>query len=170
MKAGVISSHARWLTLATSLLCAGALADDLGSPKAYPRALAAADSQRLAAAIQRNVSPLTPAVPALLGAHGAIKFQRLLGEIFLAMDAYAHAEDHLRRAHAIAIAVGNAEDAAAAAVDLGEIALLTGRYDRAEQLSNDLAQLAARADLPWAQAKAEEYLGVVAGPPGPNGG
>lgn len=162
MKAGVISSHARWLTLATSLLCTGALADSLGDPKAYPRALAAADSQRLATVIQRNVSPLTPAVPALVGTHGAIKFQRLLGGIFLAMDAYANAEDHLRRAHVIATAVGDAEDAAAVAVDLGEIALLTGHYDRAEQLSNDLAQLAARANLPWAQAKAEEYLGVVA--------
>ena len=162
MKAGVISAHARWLTLATSLLCAGALADGRGDPKAYPRALAAADSQRLAAAIERNLSPLTPVVPAVIGPYGAIKFQRLLGDIFLALDSYASAENHLRRAHAMAIAIGDDRDAAAAAVDRGEIAILTGQYDHVERLSNDLAQLAARANLPWAQAKAEEYLGVVA--------
>ncbi|MBS0487460.1 MAG: GGDEF domain-containing protein [Proteobacteria bacterium] len=162
MKAGVTSCHALWLTLATSLLCALALADGLGDPKAYPRALAASDSQRVAAAIERNVSPLTPAVPALIGPYGAIKFQRLLGGIFLALDSYASAEKHLRRAHEMATAIGDAEDAAAAAVDRGEIAILTGHYDDVERLSNDLAQLATRADLPWAQAKAEEYLGVVA--------
>lgn len=162
MKAGVTSCHALWLTLATSLLCALALADGLGDPKSYPRALAASDSQRVAAAIERNVSPLMPAVPALIGPYGAIKFQRLLGGIFLALDSYASAEKHLRRAHEMATAIGDAEDAAAAAVDRGEIAILTGHYDDVERLSNDLAQLATRADLPWAQAKAEEYLGVVA--------
>lgn len=162
MKAGVISSHTRWLTLAACLLCAGAFADGPGDPASYPRALAAANSQRLAAAIERNVSPLTPAVPALMGTRGAIDFQRLLGGILHALDSYTSAENHLRRAYEIATSVGDAEDAAAAAVNLGEIALLTGHYDRAEQLSNDLAQLAERANLPWAQAKAEEYLGVVA--------
>lgn len=162
MMAGVTSCHARWLTLAAWLLPAAALADGMGALTAYPRALAAADSQRLATAIERNVSPLTPAVTALVGPYGAIAFERLLGGTFLALDAYASADDCLRRAYAIADAVGDAEDAAAAAVDRGEIAILTGHYDRAEQLSNDLAQLATRASLPWAQAKAEEYLGVVA--------
>ena len=162
MKAGVTSSHALWLAFAACLLCAGAFAGGQVAPGTYPRALAAADSQRLAAAIERNVSPLTPAVPALAGPYGAIAFQRLLGGVFLALDSYASAENHLRRAYEIATAVGDAEDAAAAAVDRGEIALLTGNYDRAEHLSNDLAQLAASANLPWAQAKAEEYLGVVA--------
>ncbi|HZW50370.1 MAG TPA: diguanylate cyclase [Rudaea sp.] len=162
MKTGLFLSRARWLAFAACLLSAAAFADASVAAAAYPRALAAADSQRLAAAIERNVAPLTPAVPALVGAHGAIKFQRLLGGVFLALDAYANAENHLRRAHEIAIAVGDAEDASAAAVDLGEIALLTGHYDRAEKLSNDLVQLATTANLPWAQAKAEEYLGVVA--------
>ncbi|MDE2256554.1 MAG: GGDEF domain-containing protein [Xanthomonadaceae bacterium] len=162
MKAGVTPSHARWLTFAAMVLSASVLAGGRGDPEAYPRARAAATSQRLAAAIERNVSPLTPAVPALVGARGAIEFQRLLGGIFLAMDSYASAENHLRRAYAIATAIGDAEDAAAAAIDRGEIALLTGQYDRAERLSSDLAQLATGANLPWAQAKAEEYLGVVA--------
>lgn len=163
MKAvGVISSHACWLAFAACLLSVGAFADGTPQPETYPRALAAADSQRLAAVIERNASPLTPAVPALVGARGAIEFERLLGGIFLSLDAYASAENHLRRAYQIASAVGDSDVAAAAAVDLGEIALLTGNYERAELLSNDLAKLAARANLPWAQAKAEEYLGVVA--------
>ena len=162
MKAGVTSCHALVLAFSACLLSAGAFAEGPSPSEAYPRALAAATSQRLAAALERNVSPLTPAVPALIGPYGAITFQRLLGGIFLALDSYASAENHLRRAHEMAIAVGDAEDAAAAAVDRGEIALLTGNYDRAEQLSNDLAQLAMRENLRWAQAKAEEYLGVVA--------
>ena len=162
MKAGVTSCHALGLTFSACLLSAGAFAAAADDSNAYPRALAAADSQRLAAAIERNVAPLTPAVPALVGPYGAVTFQRLLGGIFLALDSYANAENHLRRAHELATAVGDAEDAAAAAVDRGEIALLTGKYDRAEQLSKNLAQLATRANLPWAQAKAEEYLGVVA--------
>ncbi len=162
MKTGLTSNHTRWLAFAACLLSAAAFADGLGAPKTYPRALAAAHSQRLAAAIERNVTPLTPAIPALIGAYGAIKFQRLLGGIFLALDAYATAETHLHRAHEAATALNDADDAAAAAVDLGEIAILTGHYDRVERLSNDLAQLATRADLPWAQATAEEYLGVVA--------
>jgi diguanylate cyclase (GGDEF)-like protein len=162
MKAGVISGHARGLVFAACLLSAGASADGIGGPGDYPRALAAVDSQRLAAVIERNVSPLQPVIPALTGARGAIAFHRLLGGIFLALDSYASAENHLRRAHATALAVGDADDAAATAVNLGEIALLTGHYDRAEQLSSDLARLATDANLPWAQAKAEEYLGVVA--------
>ncbi len=89
MKAGVTSCHALWLTFTACLLSAGAFADGPGHSEAYPRALAAADSQRLAAAMERNVSPLTPAVHAFGGQYGAVAFQRLLGGIFLALDSYA---------------------------------------------------------------------------------
>ncbi|MBS0556818.1 MAG: diguanylate cyclase [Proteobacteria bacterium] len=153
---------ARWLACAALALSTSVLANNPVDPAAYPRALAAADSQRLAAVIEDNLAPLAPAVPAIIGTRGAITFERLLGGTFLALDSYATAEKHLRRAQTMAMAFDDPDDAAASAVSRGEIAILTGNYDRAESLSNDLAQLAARANLPWAQATAEEYLGVVA--------
>ena len=162
MKAGVTTGRAHWLLFMASMLCASAFAEAPAGSATYPRALAAADSQKLAAAIERNVSPLAPAVPALIGPLGSIRFERLLGGVFLALDSYGNAETHYRRAQAMAATFDEPADAAASAISRGEIAILTGDYDRAEKLSNELVQLAARADLPWAQAKAEEYLGVVA--------
>ena len=116
MKAGVTSCHALWLTFTACLLSAGAFTDGPAYSEAYPRALAAADSQRLAAVIERNVAPLTPALHALGGPYGAIAFERLLGGTFLALDAYASADDHLRRAYALALLADAKDDAAASAM------------------------------------------------------
>lgn len=162
MKAGILTWRTRWPLFAAAILCASAFASVAQGSTTYPRALAAADSQNLASALERNVSPLAPAVPALIGPLGSIGFERLLGGVFLALDSYSNADIHYRRAQAMATAFDRPADAAASAISRGEIAILTGDYARAENLSNELEQLAARADLPWAQAKAEEYLGVVA--------
>ncbi|MBS0569511.1 MAG: GGDEF domain-containing protein [Proteobacteria bacterium] len=162
MNANATLRHVRRLACVAILLSAGTAVRAAPPAETYPRAQMAANLQRLAALIDHQISPLKVMVPALIGVHGAITFQRLFGEFFFALDAYPLAEAYLHRAQDLASASGDAGDAARAAISRGRIALITGHYDRAEAMSNDLSRFAAGANLPWAQAKAEEYFGVVA--------
>jgi diguanylate cyclase (GGDEF)-like protein len=131
------------------------------SAVAFPHAEAAATAQRLAAALDRSLTPFTPAIPALTGRRGEVAIENALGNIQRALDAYPLAEAHWQRAQQAALASGDDAAAAQIAIARGEIALIVGDYTRAESLSNELSQLAARANLVWADASAEEYLGVL---------
>ncbi len=128
---------------------------------AYPHADAAATAQRLAAGLDQSLAPFTLAIPALTGLRGKVAIENALGNILRALDAYPLAEAHWQRAQQAALATGNDATAAQIAIARGEIALIVGDYARAESLSNQLSQLAARANLLWAEASAEEYLGVL---------
>ncbi len=127
----------------------------------YPRADTAATAQRLATALDRSLAAFVPAIPALAGRRGQIAIEDALGNFFRALDAYPLAETHWKRAQQAALAYGDDAAAADIAIARDEIALLIGDYTHAQNLSNELAQLAERAHLDWAQASAEEYLGVL---------
>ena len=127
----------------------------------YPHAEAAATAQRLAAGLDQSLAPFSPAIPALTGLRGQVAIENALGNILRALDAYPLAEAHWQRAQQAALASGADAAAAQIAIARGEIALIVGDYARAESLSNGLSQLAARANLVWADASAEEYLGVL---------
>lgn len=128
---------------------------------AYPHAQAAANAQALAQFIQDSSAAFIPALPALIGARGTAACEMNLGRVFRALDAYALAEAHLRHAFELAMRLGDLRQAAQIAVARGEVALITGHYDRAESVSRELSALARDAQLPIAAATAQEYLGVV---------
>jgi diguanylate cyclase (GGDEF)-like protein len=129
--------------------------------ESYPRADAAGTAQAFSATLDNCIDPLLPLIPALGGMRGEILVENLLGDVFRAIDAYAYAETHLARAQRAALAIDDAVDAAEILIARGEIALLKGDYTHAEGLSHELVQLAQREQLAWAEAAAEEYLGVL---------
>jgi diguanylate cyclase (GGDEF)-like protein len=143
------------------VLGSAVLATSAGAQSIYPHAQAAINAQHLATAIESAFAPFAPVVPTLFGHAGGIEYHRFFGRLFRALDAYTLAERHLQRANAMALATGNATTAAETDIARGEIALVTGHYDRADRISRSLTQLATEAQLPWAAATAEEYLGVV---------
>lgn len=128
---------------------------------AYPHADAAVTAQQLAAALDRSIAAFSPAIPALAGLRGQIVIEDTIGNILRALDAYPLAELHWQRAQAAALATGQDRAAAEISIARGEIALITGDYGHAESLANELAQAAKRTHLVWADASAEEYLGVL---------
>src|ERR1043165_1907183 len=127
----------------------------------YPRADAAATSQRFAATLDESLRGVLPLLAAIGGTRGQVAVESLLGDVFRAIDTYANAEAHLQRAQRAALAAGHLHDAARILTARGEIALLQGDYTHAEGLSHELVQLAQREHLEWAEASAEEYLGVL---------
>jgi len=143
------------LALACLFAAAGAGAES------YPRADAAAASQRLAATLDQSLAGILPLVPAVGGRRGEMLVEHLLGDVFRAIDVYSFAETHLQRAQRAALAVDATYEACDILVARGEISLLRGDYTRAEGLSHELMQLAQRENLDWAEASAEEYLGVL---------
>ena len=148
---GVRAALAGLCLFASAALCASS----------YPRADAAASAQRFAATLDQSLQWLLPAVPALGGQRGEVLLERLLGNTFRAIDAYVYAEAHLQRAQRAALALDDVAAAADILAARGEIALLQGDYTHAEGLSHELVQLAQRERLTWAEATAEEYLGVL---------
>jgi diguanylate cyclase (GGDEF)-like protein len=129
--------------------------------QSYPRADAAATAQHFAVTMDQSLGGVMPLVPTLFGLRGEVVAEWWLGNVFRAIDAYAFAEGRLLRAQRAALGVGNTTDAADILVARGEIALLRGDYTHAEGLSHELVQLAQREHLFWAEASAEEYLGVL---------
>jgi diguanylate cyclase (GGDEF)-like protein len=158
---GTFQRYARVVLWCSCLAWTAAANAQSDSAVAYPHADAAATAQRLAAALDHSLAPFTPAIPALAGRRGEVAIENALGNILRALDAYPQAEAHWQRAQRAALASGNDAAAAQIAIARGEIALIVGDYARAESLSNDLSRLAARANLVWADASAEEYLGVL---------
>lgn len=145
------------IALAGACLIAAAAA----AAQSYPRADAAATAQRLAATLEQTMHGLLPLATTLGGARGEALVENLFGEVFRAIDAYSYAEAHLQRAQRAALAVNDTNDAARILIERGEVALLRGDYTHAEGLSHELVQLAQRERLEWAEASAEEYLGVL---------
>ena len=145
------------LTLALACLLIGSHA----GAQNYPRADAAATAQRFSAALDESLRGLLPLAATLGGVRGELLVEDFLGDVFRAIDAYSYAEAHLQRAQRAALAVDDTFHAAGILVARGEIALLRGDYTHAEALSNELVQLAQRERLEWAEASAEEYLGVL---------
>lgn len=150
--------HRCCIGLAFALACACASGTTI--PESYPRAQAAIHALQLGAAIERGLGPLTPAVPALFGTHGAIAWQRLLGGAEHALGNYDLAEAHWLQAQRLALAYGDVGTAAEILELRGEQAAVSD-YARTERISNELAQLAERARLPSAHADAEYFLGIV---------
>jgi diguanylate cyclase (GGDEF)-like protein len=140
---------------------AAAASGQTDSDNTYPHAAAAATAQRLAAALDRSLAPFSAAIPALTGLRGEVAIENALGNVLRALDAYPLAESHWQRAQRAALARGDDAAAAQIAIARGEIALIIGDYARAESLSNELSRLATQANLVWANASAEEYLGVL---------
>ncbi|MEP6939731.1 MAG: diguanylate cyclase [Rudaea sp.] len=125
------------------------------------RADAAAISQSLAFAIDGWASAFAPAAPGLVGTGGRVAFEVLLGGVFRAFDAYGLADNHLATAQRIALADADIETAAEIAIVRGEVALIRGDYASVETLSGELNDFGRKAGLRWAEAKGEEYIGVI---------
>jgi len=150
------STRCAWLALTGAFLFAPG-----AGAQTYPRAQAAAAAQHFAITLDQTLSGVAPLYRALGGLRGEAALEALLGDTFRAIDAYPLAELHLARAHAAALGAEIDVYAARILVARGEIALLMGDYAHAEAISNELFQLARRERLVWAEASAEEYLGVL---------
>jgi len=131
------------------------------APAEFPRAEAAANSQLLSVAIDDWASAFAPAVTGLVGTPGRTAFEVVLGGVFRAFDAYGLAGTHLATAQRLAIADSDIETAAQIAIVRGEVALIRGDYASVEVLSGELNDFGRKAGLAWAEAKGEEYIGVI---------
>lgn len=150
-----------WLRcLALFILGCGIFVNAAGA-EAYPRAQAAQTALELATAFDEGLEPLAPAIPSVLGLRGQVGLEKALAYAFRAFGAYGLAQKHLERGKHAALTNSDVIETAIADVALGEIALTIGDYASAESVSHELAELAERAKLPWAQASAKEYLGVL---------
>jgi diguanylate cyclase (GGDEF)-like protein len=127
----------------------------------YPRAAAAETALRVATAFDASIEPFDPVIPSILGLGGQTLLEKTLAHSFHAMGAYNLSQKHFERYKRAALANADVVEAAKADVALGEIDLTIGDYASAESVSHELADLAERASLPWAQASAKEYLGVL---------
>ena len=152
-----------WLALTGAFLLAAEVfpVAPAAAAQTYPRAEAAAAAQRFAVNLDQTLAGVTPLFRALGGLRGEATLEALLGDTFRAIDAYPLAELHLARAQAAAASAEANPYSARILIARGEIALLMGDYAHAEAISNELFQLARRERLPWAEAFAEEYLGVL---------
>ncbi len=124
----------------------------------YPRARAAATQQHLANAIDQTLEAWEPALT-LFGPRGELEIEDTVALVLRGLGAFARADAHW--AHAQALASG--DDTALADIESkrGEIALTIGNYARVETIADDLLRIAQRAQLRWAEAIAEEYIGVL---------
>ena len=156
-RAGRVRSFLPMLAVAAMLWANSALP----APAAFPRAEAAANAQLLALAIDDWASAIAPAVPGLVGTQGRAAFEILLGGVFRAFDAYGLAERHLAIAQRLATANSDIETAAEIAIVRGEVALIRGDYASVEVLSGELNDFGRKGGLAWAEAKGEEYIGVI---------
>ena len=155
-----VKSHwrVRWASFgAAAVFAASAVADET-----YPRAVAAAATQQVAAGIEHAIAPMTPIMSALFGSDLDASIQRLLGTTFRGLGAFDLAEQHWARAQRIARAHGDVAAVVAVEIPRTELALLIGDYTATERFAHDLAQLAANSNVASAQGSAEEFLGVVA--------
>jgi len=130
------------------------------SAEEYPRAAVAANEQRLAAALDETLDAWEPAL-GLFGPRGEFEIEDTIGLVLRGLGAFARADTHW--AHAKALALAARDDAAVADIESkrGEIALTIGNYARVETIADDLTHIAQRAQLRWAEATAEEYIGVL---------
>ena len=154
-----------WGKRVLGVVCVGALCCAFWTTPAhaqrFPRAAAAEAQLRIATALDEAVDPFTPAVPAIIGYGAQAAMEKTIALAFRALGAYAFSQKHLQLSKRAALIDDDLAAAASADVEMGEIALTTGNYAEAENVSRDLAHLAERAQLPWAEASAKEYLGVL---------
>ncbi|HEX6833742.1 MAG TPA: diguanylate cyclase, partial [Rudaea sp.] len=129
--------------------------------QADSRAQAAQTALAGAVAFDRFVDPFTPAWRCIGGWRGSAAIERLLANAMRAFAAYAQSEKHWQHVKAAALADHDFAAAADADIALGEIALTVGNYTDADSVAHELAFLADRENLAWAQAIAKEYLGVL---------
>ena len=126
----------------------------------YPRAVVAGTQQHLATLLDQSLDAWEPAL-VLFGPRGEFEIEDTVGLVLRGLGAFALADAHW--AHAQALALASGDDTALADIESkrGEIALTIGNYARVETVANDLLRIAQRAQLRWAEATAEEYVGVL---------
>ncbi|TLY53172.1 MAG: diguanylate cyclase [Gammaproteobacteria bacterium] len=126
----------------------------------YPRAAVAATQQHLATALDETFDAWEPAL-ALFGPLGEFEIENTVGLALRGLGAFARADAHWARAQELARRSG--DDMALADIESkrGEIALTIGDYARVETIADDMLRIAQRAQLRWAEATAEEYVGVL---------
>ena len=126
----------------------------------YQRAAVAATQQHLAAVLDETLDAWGPAL-AVFGPRGEFEIEDTFGLVLRGLGAFARADAHWEHAQVIALASG--DDAALADVESkrGEIALTIGNYARVETVADDMLRIAQRSQMRWAEATAEEYIGVL---------
>ncbi len=152
----------RTLISLLALICTCAVAAP--QPTAYPRAIFAADSQRVTALADRVLgsgAALT-LIEAMAGPGGKQHWLTWLGDFSIALDAPTHSSRAWTRALAIAQWRDDATAIRALTLRLARAAIAVGDYPRASEFATRLDALARHANDVYAQAHAENMLGILA--------